>query len=321
MEFTLSNGNQLELQPGLSSSYLGPILKGASAYHGKSNFSELQIQELNQDYYNIRYVVGKFLKKIHATGWIHQPGLYTHFMLKNGIRKQVDSVGRFHIRQDHHACFLTEPGDCSALFERSDTFIALELYYSPLLFQDLAPFFPDFKAIYTSSQGILLPDTPAWTPFPIRETIHQLLHCPYDVPTSRFYFDLKVKEMLFLLLGLSFNPDKIQQKFTPFETVRIYKARDILETYLAGKPPTLKQLSHEVGMNQFKLKLGFRKYFNLNPFDWLQHRKMENAKELLLHSNKPIKEIGAMVGFKRTTNFTTAFRKRYGITPGQIRRS
>lgn len=321
MEFTLSNGNQLELTAGLPSSYNGPILKGATAWHGKSNFSELQIQELKQNLYSIRYVVGKFLKKIHAKGWIHQPGLYCHFMLKNGIRKQIDTLGRFHIREDHHACYLTDPGDCSGSFEKTAEFISLELHYSPLLYQDLAPFFPDFKSLYTGPQGIALPSTPTWTPFPIRETIQQLLHCPYDIHTSRFYFDLKVKELLFLLLGISFNPDKIQQRFTPFEVARVHQAKDVLESYLAKKPPTLKELSNQIGLNQFKLKLGFRKYFNMNVFDWLQHRKMEYAKELLLHSNRPIKEIGAMVGYPRTTNFTTAFRKRFGITPGQIRRS
>lgn len=321
MELTLSNGNLLELKDGLASTYNGPILKGATAYHAKSNFTELQIQELKQDFYSIRYVVGKFLKEINASGWIHQPGLYSHFMLKNGIRKQVDSVGRFHIRQDHHACYLTTPGNCSALFEKSDDFIALELQYSPLLYQDLAPFFPDFKTVYTNAQGILLPDSPAWTPFSIREIIQQMLRCPYDTQTSRFYFDLKVKELLFLLLSLSFNPDKIQQKFTPFELARIHQAKEILETYVSKKPPTLKQLSNEVNLNQFRLKLGFRKYFNMTIFDWLLYRKMEKAKELLLHSNRPIKEIGALVGYPRTTNFTTAFRKHFGTTPGQIRRS
>jgi AraC-like DNA-binding protein len=130
-----------------------------------------------------------------------------------------------------------------------------------------------------------------------------------------------VKELLFLLLGISFNPDKIQQRFTPFEVARVHQVKDILESYLAKKPPTLKELSNQSGLNQFKLKLGFRKYFNMNVFDWLQYRKMEKAKELLLHTNRPIKEIGALVGYPLTTNFTTAFRKHFGITPGQIRRS
>jgi len=41
---------------------------------------------------------------------------------------------------------------------------------------------------------------------------------------------------------------------------------------------------------------------------------------LLQTTNKPIKEICTLVGYPRTTNFITAFRKRFGVTPGSFRR-
>jgi AraC-like DNA-binding protein len=41
---------------------------------------------------------------------------------------------------------------------------------------------------------------------------------------------------------------------------------------------------------------------------------------LLLTTNKPIKDICSSVGYPRITNFITAFRRRFGVTPGSLRR-
>lgn len=79
-------------------------------------------------------------------------------------------------------------------------------------------------------------------------------------------------------------------------------------------------LARQVALNEFKLKTGFRKYFDSGIFEWLMEQKMQQAKKLILNTNKPVKEISAMVGYPRTTNFITAFRRQFGVTPGALRR-
>jgi AraC-like DNA-binding protein len=320
MELILSNGAPLKFEPGLPSDYSGPILCGATSFQAKSNVAELVIQELQGEYYTIRFLIGKFLKKINAKGWIHSNGLYSYFMLKNGTRKRINTIGNLHIRQDQYACFYTESSDCSAVFEKTNEFRALDVFYSPKLLEELLPFFPELKKVLISSSGIILPGKPCWSLPSMKEIINQILNCPYDEATRQFYFDLKVRELLYQLLETAFKTNQLQQSFTPFEVARIHDARDILESYISKKPPSIRSLSRKVALNEYKLKTGFKQYFNASIFDWLMERKMQHAKQLILTTNRPIKDICTMVGYPRTTNFITAFRRRFGMTPGSLRR-
>ena len=320
IELTLSDGGQIEFESGLPSDYAGPILRGAVAFSTKTNLTELVLQELAGENYLIRFIIGRFLKRVNASGWIHTHGLYSHFMLKNGTRKKIDTIGNVHIRQDQYTCIFTEPSECSVVFEKANEFRALDVFYSPKLLEKLLPFFPELKNVLLSSSGILLPGKPCWSLPSMKEIINQILHCPYDEATRQFYFDLKVRELLYQLLENAFKRKQAVQYFTPFEIARIHEVKDVLETYISRKPPTIRFLSKKVALNEFKLKTGFKQYFNSGIFEWLMEQKMQHAKHLILTTNKPIKHICTMVGYPRTTNFITAFRRRFGMPPGSLRR-
>ncbi len=320
IELTLSNDGPLEFYPGLPSDYSGPILRGASAFSTKTSLAELVLQELAGENYSIRFIIGRFLKRVYATGWIHSHGLYSYFMLKNGTRKQFDTIGKLHLRQDQYACFFTESTDCSAIFEKNKEFRALDFFYSPKLLEELLPFFPELKTAMASSPGLILPGKVGWALPSMKEITNQILNCPFDEATRQFYFDIKVRELLYQILENAYKRKTTTQSFTPWEIKKVHDARDILETYISKKPPLIKSLAKQVALNEFKLKTGFRQYFNAGIFEWLLERKMQHARELILTTNIPIKEICGMVGYPLTTNFITAFRRRFAVTPGALRR-
>ena len=320
VRLTLADGELIEFKSGLTPGYSGPILKGASIISYKSNLAQLVVQEIVGENYSIRFIIGKFLKKISSKDWINDQGLYCYFMLKNGIRKNIASIGKIHVRQDQHFCFFTVPVDCSATFEKNTEFSALDFFYSPKMLQELTPFFPELKKLMVSTEGITLSEKPCWSLPSMKEIVNQIFNCPFDEATRQFYLDLKVRELLYQLLENTFRRNILALNFTAFETARIHEARDILKTYINKKPPTIKSLSRQVAINEFKLKKGFRQYFNAGIFEWLQEQKMQHAKELLLTTNKPIKDICSLVGYPRITNFITAFRRRFGMTPGSLRR-
>jgi AraC-like DNA-binding protein len=320
IKLTLSNGGLLEFQSGLPADYKGPILRGAVALTSRTNIAELIVQELAGEHYSIRFSICKFLRQVTATGNIHARGLYSYFMLKSGLRREIGSIGKLHLRQDQLACFFTGPTACSARFEKDKEYKALDLFYSPKLLEELIHFFPELKDVLGASSATLLAGRTFWALPSMKEITNQILNCPFDEATRQFYFDLKVRELLFQLLQNAYRKDHREYYFTPWETARIHQARTILETHISGKPPTIRALSRQVALNEFKLKAGFRQYFKAGIFEWLMGQKMQRAKELLLTTNKPIKDICALVGYPRTTNFITAFRRRFGMTPGSLRR-
>jgi AraC-like DNA-binding protein len=151
--------------------------------------------------------------------------------------------------------------------------------------------------------------------------IRQIIECPYDASTSTFYFDIKIREIFLALLQQVYKKEKLNYAFSEYEVARLVEARNKLLEDLGRKPFTISELSRTVGLNVFKLKVGFRQLFGVGVFECLQDTRMEKAREMLLKTNKPIKEISALSGYPRMTNFITAFRKRFGYTPGSLRRS
>ena len=320
IELTLPNDSILEFQPGLPPDYNGPFLRGSTAVSAKTNLADIVLQQLTGINYYIRLSTGRLLKKISAKGWAAQYGLYSNFILKNDARKELNSIGKFHLRKDQYICYLTKETNCSVLFGKNEDFSTIDFFYSPQLLQELVPFFPELQQLLQESPQTILNGKGGWSIPSMKEITNQILDCPYDENTRQFYYDIKVRELLYQLLETSFKRDIKSYHFTPFETARIHEARTILEKHIDKKPPSIRSLSKQVAINEFKLKSGFKKYFHAGIFEWLMEQKMQHAKQLILNTNKPIKEIASLVGYPRTTNFITAFRRLFGITPGSLRR-
>ncbi len=64
----------------------------------------------------------------------------------------------------------------------------------------------------------------------------------------------------------------------------------------------------------------FKRTFGVSPRDYRTSRRVEAAKELLLGSSAPLKEIALRLGYANQLYFSTDFRKRCGVSPGEFRR-
>jgi|GEM_PF-6177254 len=100
------------------------------------------------------------------------------------------------------------------------------------------------------------------------------------------------------------------------EIEKIQQAADLLKRNLKNAF-TIHRLAKEVGINEKRLKTGFKKVFGKGVHTFLLHARMERAKELLLE-DRPIRYIAAVVGYNgnvANSNFIKAFRKLHGETP------
>lgn len=53
----------------------------------------------------------------------------------------------------------------------------------------------------------------------------------------------------------------------------------------------------------------------LTPEKWLMRKRLEVAYHLLKEERRKVVDVYAEVGFKNSSHFSTAFKKRYGIPP------
>lgn len=320
IEIILSDKSILKLEPGLPPDFKGPFLRGATNFWGRLGFTEIILQQLTGLHYFIRFTTGRIKDKIVFEDVKRSFGLKADFIQKNEVWKNVKSIGKFHLRKDQFICYFTSERQSTLIFGKQEAFQTIDFFYAPKMLKELIPFFPELAKYLKGATPKILNGKGGWVTLTMKDLTNQILNCSYDEKTRPFYYDLKVRELLYQLLEFSFKKKLKLYSFTPFEVARIHEARKILENHIDKKPPSLKSLSKQVALNEFKLKTGFRKYFKAGIFEWLMQQKMQEAKNLLLNSNKPIKEIAALIGYPRTTNFITAFRREFGYTPGSLRR-
>ena len=157
---------------------------------------------------------------------------------------------------------------------------------------------------------------------PMQTALHQMLHCPFDGITRKTYLESKVWELMSLLIGQELRLQDAQSLPNPLrasDVERIHYAREIL-IQQSDNPPSLLGLARQVGINDYALKQGFRQVFGETAFGCLHSYRMEKARQLLIEGEVSVSEAAHRVGFVSRGYFAAAFRKKFGISPGEYRR-
>lgn len=82
----------------------------------------------------------------------------------------------------------------------------------------------------------------------------------------------------------------------------------------------LDDLAAIAGCSPTHFSRAFKQSIGLAPFHWLNEQRIEKAKELLENSRLSLAEIALAVGFSAQPQFTTAFGRATGLTPGAWRK-
>lgn len=78
---------------------------------------------------------------------------------------------------------------------------------------------------------------------------------------------------------------------------------------------SLDLLEKKYKVNKYRLAKDFTHYYGIAPISYLNRRRIEAAKGLLLSTNMKIHELAAEVGYENPTHFINAFKKQTGMTP------
>lgn len=137
---------------------------------------------------------------------------------------------------------------------------------------------------------------------------------------ERLYLQGKALELLSLQCGAMGALCADQETIGAREMARLRDARERLLTDL-GNPPSLEALAASVGLTPRRLNRGFRIVFGTTVYDYLREARMDEAKRLLeCGAEMPLKQLAWAVGYAQTSNFVTAFRRRFGVSPARYRR-
>lgn len=144
----------------------------------------------------------------------------------------------------------------------------------------------------------------------------QLIHYNLNASIKNLYFKGKAYELLSLYFNRNEDADIEQCPFLVDETnvIKIRKAKDIIISRMS-EPPSLQELSEEIGLNLKKLKEGFKQIYGDSVYSFLFDYKMEFSRKLLESGDHNVNEVGLKVGYSTSSHFIAAFKKKFGTTP------
>ena len=82
---------------------------------------------------------------------------------------------------------------------------------------------------------------------------------------------------------------------------------------------TVETLSKEAGLNPSYLSRLFKKETGTTISDYIQNKKIETAKNMLIYSDYTLSQISSTLAFPTQSYFTEIFHKKTGLTPSKYR--
>jgi len=80
--------------------------------------------------------------------------------------------------------------------------------------------------------------------------------------------------------------------------------------------PDLEMLARDTGINRKTLNQAFKTHFGSTIFGYAKAQRLDGARLSLLDGSRVLKEIAHEAGYAHVSNFVTAYKKRFGTTPG-----
>ncbi|MFI5204158.1 MAG: helix-turn-helix transcriptional regulator [Flavobacteriales bacterium] len=149
--------------------------------------------------------------------------------------------------------------------------------------------------------------------------IYRITHYEGDAATKPMYLYARIIDLL-LLQQLSYvRAHTLQPVYvkSEYDKERIVFAHDYLLTHMDA-PPSLNQLAAIAGINEFKLKRGFKELFNHTVFGYLADVRLEMARRALLQKQKTVTQIAFELGYASLQHFSASFKKKFGVAPAKF---
>jgi len=185
------------------------------------------------------------------------------------------------------------------------------------LAEDSSPMLMDFAEKVANDRPVEVSAENLPISFAMHQCIHEIMHLQMAEGLKRLFLQSKCIELLMLQAqAYEHAGDKGRKTCkTKHDKERIYFARDYLVDH-AACPPSLTELARTAGLNEFKLKKGFKEIFDTSVFGYLNNFRLNQAKISLL-SGVPVKEVAGQLGYSSVQHFTRAFKEKFGVTPGR----
>jgi AraC-like DNA-binding protein len=260
----------------------------------------------------------------------HDDLVEMHFTLAGrGTMRDAVTGSQYHFRENHHNMHYMPIFIGSGDYGQNVRYKFFEVHFTKDFFIELArqgsPGLMRFAEIIQSDKAALLSQQNLPISFAMHQCIRDIMHGGFEGGLKLLFLQSKCIELLTLQAQMYEDIAKRSSGGQLFTSISGHDKESIMyaREYLlqnALQPPSLTELARIAGINEFKLKQGFKQVFNNTVFGYLSDYKLNEARDLLLQGDSTIKEVSDNLGYSSVQHFSNAFRKKFGMPPGKLKK-
>lgn len=225
-------------------------------------------------------------------------------------------------------CIVLE-GECKFVQDKNDCCVSVHHYFcSPMQKAVKIKIGSNSKLLFIAidserTQGLTIYDKAPRKLLPVMyDILTEIRQCSEDCPIKCIFIESKMLSLLHMIfeelqnketyakddLLVNLSPDDIRK----LRVAKVYIVQNIEKNY------TLIELAHQVGLNDFKLKKGFKQLFGSTVFTYRHTIRMEKAKDML-QSGFQVNQVSEEIGYKHPHHFSVAFKEYFNVLPSMVK--
>lgn len=182
----------------------------------------------------------------------------------------------------------------------------------------------DDPAPYREELAAKDPELPGVS-FPVfRETVPQeilLFLRRYFLPESKGVGGMLMRQgVLMQILGLVLRGEEPEAAQTPESGKLFFKAKNLIDARYLDGGLRVAGVAAEFQITANHLTKLFHAALGMSVMDYIQTRRVDYSRKLLLESNLTVREVAFASGFNDPNYFTRFFQQKTGMTPSRFRR-
>jgi AraC-like DNA-binding protein len=266
-------------------------------------------------------------ESLHIPFSSQEPGVQMIFSL-DGYSFFNNQIDPFRIRPSSHCINYFGSYNCFNLLDEHSrqhdiSFSLKKSFYADLLAQHLSSADDGLSSMIAHEKEFNTMNQHLAADAAVMGILKNILECPFEGDMKLSYLKEHIRA-LFTLQLFHFNAvvsgasTGIDDRITTRDREVLHAVKDYIDQNFLD-PNSLESLSRNFGLNEFKLKLGFKTLFETSPIRYLLRKRLTHALSLLQDTDKTIKEISHEIGYAHAANFTTAFVRAFGNSPQSFR--
>lgn len=279
----------------------------------------------NTDNFNIVEWQGMFTDDVRTTSNVSESVFGLNFIMEGVVGSEIGKIKETCKIGTNGFYSINSESVRHTYFKKNIFSSSLSIAFHKHYLEALANKYPDFLGEaykrFDSGETFKLATKKQKTTLEMVHIISQIKNAHLMGMTREIYAESKVMELLALQFqqGISCpNALNYSQLKSIDDIEKIHEARRLLIVDL-NQSPTIPELSRNIGINECKLKYGFKEVYNKTIHQYLFEHKMNLARKLLLDTGCTIFEIADKCGYNEPSHFSNAFKRKFGVNPKDFR--